>query len=59
MPKDIFVGDGLHMKPEGYALWTNVVRPMIEADAKEDRPCGADPEPKQKPKRLWFWQKKS
>ncbi|MEI6440266.1 MAG: GDSL-type esterase/lipase family protein [Alphaproteobacteria bacterium] len=59
VPKDIFVGDGLHMKPEGYALWTNVVRPMIEADAKEDRPCGADPEPKQKPKHLWFWQKKS
>jgi lysophospholipase L1-like esterase len=28
--KDLFVADGLHMTPEGYELWTTLVRPFIE-----------------------------
>ena len=37
-PKDIFIADGLHMTPAGYALWTAVVRPVAETAAKI--PCG-------------------
>ena len=36
-PKDIFIADGLHMTPAGYALWTAVVRPVAETAAKT--PC--------------------
>jgi lysophospholipase L1-like esterase len=28
-PKDVFRKDGLHMRPEGYALWTSVVKPDL------------------------------
>ena len=38
-PKDIFVGDGLHMTPAGYVLWTQVVRPVVEHEAKTGRAC--------------------
>lgn len=38
-PKDIFVGDGLHMTPAGYVLWTAVVRPVVEHEAKTGRAC--------------------
>ena len=37
-PKDLFIGDNLHMKPEGYAVWTQVVKaallPNAEAEGK-------------------------
>lgn len=36
-PKEIFVADGLHMTPEGYAIWTGVIRPAAEKAAKA--PC--------------------
>lgn len=38
-PKDIFVADGLHMTPAGYVLWTQVVRPVVEHEAKTGRAC--------------------
>lgn len=38
-PKDIFVGDGLHMTPAGYVLWTEVVRPVLEHEAKTGTAC--------------------
>ena len=41
-PKEIFIGDGLHMTPEGYVLWTNVIRPAVEAEAKRPTACKAD-----------------
>ena len=28
----LFVEDGLHLSPEGYALWTSIVRPVLIAD---------------------------
>lgn len=28
-PRDLFVGDMLHMKPRGYEIWTGVVRPLL------------------------------
>jgi lysophospholipase L1-like esterase len=28
---DLFLDDGLHMNGEGYALWTAIVRPRLEA----------------------------
>lgn len=40
-PKDIFVGDGLHMTQDGYALWTGVVRPVLEREAGSGRICEA------------------
>ena len=40
-PKDIYVGDGLHMTPDGYRLWTAVVRPVVEAEAKRPSACRA------------------
>jgi lysophospholipase L1-like esterase len=28
--KDLFIEDGLHLSPKGYALWTMLVRPFLE-----------------------------
>ena len=38
-PKEVFVVDGLHMTPEGYALWTKVVRPVVERNAMSKQAC--------------------
>jgi len=40
-PKDIYVADGLHMTPEGYRLWTEVIRPVVHAEAKRSTECKA------------------
>ena len=40
-PKEIFIGDGLHMTPEGYVLWTDVIRPVVVAEAKRPTACKA------------------
>jgi lysophospholipase L1-like esterase len=29
--RELFVSDGLHMTPEGYALWTTLLRPLLVA----------------------------
>jgi lysophospholipase L1-like esterase len=29
---DVFIYDGLHLNPKGYALWTSVVRPILLGD---------------------------
>jgi lysophospholipase L1-like esterase len=39
VPKDIYVADGLHMTPDGYVLWTGVVRPVLEHEATMGKPC--------------------
>ena len=41
-PKDIYVADGLHMTPEGYKLWTEVIRPVVHTEAKRPTTCKAD-----------------
>ncbi|HEX4712619.1 GDSL-type esterase/lipase family protein [Phenylobacterium sp.] len=41
IPKDIYVADGLHMTPDGYRLWTAVVRPVVQAEAKRPTSCKA------------------
>jgi len=39
-PKDLFVADGLHMGPEGYAIWTRIVRAALLPNAQaEERSC--------------------
>ncbi|MDO8379580.1 GDSL-type esterase/lipase family protein [Phenylobacterium sp.] len=38
-PRDIYVADGLHMTPAGYELWTQVVRPVVEQEAKTGAAC--------------------
>lgn len=30
--RDLFLFDGIHPSPEGYAVWTSVLRPRLEAD---------------------------
>jgi lysophospholipase L1-like esterase len=40
-PKDIYIADGLHMSPEGYVLWSGVVRPVLEREAVTGRSCTA------------------
>lgn len=37
-PRDLFRKDGLHMRPEGYAIWTSAVKPDLAREA--DRACG-------------------
>ena len=39
-PKDLFVEDNLHMTPEGYAIWTRIVRPAALQAAKAPCPAG-------------------
>jgi hypothetical protein len=39
-PKDIFSSDGLHMTPQGYAIWTRAVRAaMLPNTEAEERSC--------------------
>ena len=38
-PKPVFISDDLHMNTDGYALWTNVLGPVLEAP---DRPVASD-----------------
>ena len=38
-PKEVFVADGLHMTPEGYGLWTKVVRPVVERNVMSKQIC--------------------
>jgi lysophospholipase L1-like esterase len=33
--RDLFIFDGLHLSAQGYALWTSVVKPRLEADLGE------------------------
>ena len=40
-PRDVFVGDGLHMTPQGYALWTAVIRPVVDREMKAPSACKA------------------
>jgi len=37
-PKDIFVEDNLHMKPEGYAIWTPIVKAALDRGQKDKAP---------------------
>jgi lysophospholipase L1-like esterase len=30
--RDLFVADGLHLSPRGYALWTTLVQPFLDSD---------------------------
>lgn len=40
-PRDIFVGDNLHMSAAGYAIWTRVVREALLPNTKgEEHTCG-------------------
>lgn len=41
LPRDLYVEDGLHMNPQGYALWTEIVKPALEQDAKSGRICAS------------------
>lgn len=59
VPKDIFVADGLHMTPEGYAIWTSVVRPVVELDARENHTCKGEPPARKKPAMGWLFRKKT
>ena len=40
-PREIFEADGLHMTADGYAIWTRLVRPVLEADATRPSRCAA------------------
>jgi lysophospholipase L1-like esterase len=33
-PRDLFGKDGLHMRPEGYAIWTSAVKPELARSAQ-------------------------
>lgn len=35
-PRDIFVDDDLHMTPQGYVIWTSVIRPVMTSRAAAD-----------------------
>jgi len=30
--KDLFVWDGLHLNADGYAIWTSIIKPILEKD---------------------------
>lgn len=42
--KSLFIADQLHMNPSGYALWTSLIRPHLEAlsEGGEGRPFSED-----------------
>jgi lysophospholipase L1-like esterase len=44
-PKDIFVADGLHLAPAGYAIWTKDVRRVLDWTGADKLRCAA-PKPK-------------
>lgn len=40
-PKDIFRPDNLHMTPDGYAIWTRIIRPLLVEEARRPTACKA------------------
>jgi lysophospholipase L1-like esterase len=39
-PRDLFVGDGLHMNAAGYEIWTRIVRAaLLPHTEAEERSC--------------------
>lgn len=38
-PRDIFVEDGLHMTPAGYAIWTPIIRSRLTRDRPRSPSC--------------------
>lgn len=36
-PSDLFVSDGMHLSPKGYALWTGIIKPRLLADLTPPR----------------------
>jgi hypothetical protein len=39
--KPIYVPDGIHMTPEGYAAWTRIIKPLVEREAARPNACPA------------------
>jgi hypothetical protein len=37
--KPIYVPDGIHMTPEGYALWTRIIKPYVDKEAARPNAC--------------------
>jgi lysophospholipase L1-like esterase len=49
-PRDVYVEDGLHMSPGGYAIWTRILRPLVlHQTARRRAPCSADDSLQQAP----------
>ena len=38
-PRDIYVQDGLHMSPAGYAIWTGIVRDALQRKGIDRMRC--------------------
>jgi hypothetical protein len=45
-PKDIFVDDGLHMNPAGYAIWTQDIRRVFDWTGAKKLQCPAPERPR-------------
>jgi lysophospholipase L1-like esterase len=43
IPKDIYREDGLHMTPEGYALWSTILKPKVESSLSAQCPAAPFP----------------
>jgi lysophospholipase L1-like esterase len=43
--KDLFIADGLHLSPKGYALWTTLVEPFVEPVARSQGSPDASNDP--------------
>lgn len=42
--KPIYVPDGIHMTPEGYAAWTRIIKPYVAKEAARRNACATPPE---------------
>lgn len=39
--KPIFVPDGIHLSPEGYRIWTRIIKPYVDKEAARQNACPA------------------
>jgi len=39
--RPIFVADGIHLNPEGYSIWTRIIKPYVDKEAARKNACKA------------------
>lgn len=41
--KPLYIPDGIHLTPEGYVLWTKIIKPYVDKEAARTNACPAGP----------------
>jgi lysophospholipase L1-like esterase len=39
--RPLYIPDGIHLTPEGYVIWTGIIKPYVEKEAARTNACPA------------------